>query len=126
MPTKSSILEKIAAAEARALAGAKTNQLFWLSFADATGFKGACIVNADDFPMAVAVSKLKGCNPGGEVRGAKIDMKELTSENLAISLRLQNRLLSLEDMYNEGLIPQRWDTQQVVDKKGNPLIEGEA
>lgn len=40
---------------------------FWLSFVNASGFAGACIVEATDFKSAIARAWNLGINPGGEV-----------------------------------------------------------
>ncbi len=46
--------------------------LWWLSFADDEGFRGACVVDVgedDDFLQAVMISHSLGINPGGQVLG---------------------------------------------------------
>jgi hypothetical protein len=45
---------------------------WYLSFADETGFLGACIVPAEDMIGAVTMAHVLGCNPGGEVAGAPV------------------------------------------------------
>lgn len=45
---------------------------WWLSFADASGFLGACIVSAASIAQAAQVAHRFGCNPGGEVAGRVI------------------------------------------------------
>lgn len=64
---------------------------FYLSFADAT-FLGACIVQANDFLMAVRVAHMLGINPGGEVRGHEIP------EGAVYDPKYRNRLLSRIDL----------------------------
>ncbi len=42
---------------------------WWLSFADANGFLGVCVVEAPDFEAAFKRARAVGCCPGGECRG---------------------------------------------------------
>ena len=46
---------------------------WWLSFADAEGFRGACLVLATDFMDAHRQTIRLGLNPGGEVQGIALD-----------------------------------------------------
>lgn len=51
--------------------------LWWLSFCDANmpeglRFTGVSIVEAPTFQMAVSMSHMLGCNPGGEVEGIQL------------------------------------------------------
>lgn len=43
--------------------------VWWLSFANDEGFRGACLVRADGMLSAVTEASRLGCNPGGEVSG---------------------------------------------------------
>lgn len=45
---------------------------FWLSFADASGFRGAVIVHANDFVEALMRCNLLDINPHGECQGMPI------------------------------------------------------
>jgi hypothetical protein len=50
---------------------------FWLSFADpnlpeGSQFLGALILQAPSFEEVIALSHLRGLNPGGEVQGVEI------------------------------------------------------
>lgn len=46
--------------------------LWWLSFADHTGFLGATVVEAIDVISAVKEAHRLGTNPGGDVRGVEV------------------------------------------------------
>ena len=46
--------------------------LFWLSFADEDGFRGAAFVEAEDLIAAVRRAHLLGINPGGQVLGPAV------------------------------------------------------
>ena len=71
---------------------------FWLSFCDPARpkgqqFLGACIVEGDDIIQAVQMAHVKGCNPGGEVKGVQV---------VPATLRLirdewRNRLISRDE-----------------------------
>jgi len=68
--------------------------IFWMSFADEKGFRGACLVEADDFDAALSKSWELRINPGGEVQAAPLE--GATAENVApYGL---NRLYSKSDM----------------------------
>ena len=45
---------------------------WWLSYADADGFRGACIVTGPDFLGACSTAKKLELSPGGQVRGVEI------------------------------------------------------
>jgi hypothetical protein len=47
---------------------------YWLSWADANGFNGACVVDAEDFLSAVATANQLGIRPskGGQIMGYPI------------------------------------------------------
>ena len=45
---------------------------WWLSFADAGGFRGAVVLQAVGFVHALGASHDLGSNPGGEVQGMKL------------------------------------------------------
>ena len=47
--------------------------MWWLSFADDTGFLAACIVPGDSMIDAVRTAWASGCNPGGEAMGLEIE-----------------------------------------------------
>ena len=47
-------------------------KMWWLSFADDTGFKGAVIVHANDFVEALFQANLHQCNPHGECQGMPV------------------------------------------------------
>ncbi len=47
-------------------------KMFWLSFADDNGFRGAVIVHANDFLEAVMEANLHSINPHGECQGVEI------------------------------------------------------
>lgn len=65
---------------------------WWLSFADDSGFRGACIVSAPSFMLAHTAASMHGCNPGGEMRGWELP------EDAEIGERWMNRLLSIDDV----------------------------
>jgi hypothetical protein len=46
--------------------------MWWLSFADDDGFRGACIVHGETLEIALVASHQVGCNPGGEVMGVEL------------------------------------------------------
>ena len=49
-------------------------QLYYLSFAGQEGWRGAVIVPGDSFPEALTLASILELNPGGEVRGLRIDL----------------------------------------------------
>lgn len=63
---------------------------WWLSFADESGFLGACIVCGAGMMEATIIARGLGCNPGGEVLGEEL-------ENLPPD-EYRERLLSREDI----------------------------
>lgn len=65
--------------------------LWWLSFADDTGFRGVVIVEAYGFTDALAISRDKGLNPGGEVQGWRVDPTDHPEG-------MRNRLLKKPDL----------------------------
>lgn len=50
----------------------RPKKMFWLSFAGEEGFRGACIVHAEEFTEAVMEATLHDCNPHGEVQGMEV------------------------------------------------------
>jgi hypothetical protein len=70
--------------------------LWWLSFADETGFKGVVIVEAYGFTSALLATKAQGLNPGGEVRGERVDPDLIPKAML-------NRLLKKADLAGFGV-----------------------
>lgn len=63
--------------------------LWWLSFADAEKlageqFLGVAIVEAVDLPSAIKAAWALGCNPGGSVKGFKIDATQHTRLSLKL------------------------------------------
>lgn len=72
--------------------------MWWLSFADASGFKGVVIVEAYGFTDALRRSHDAGINPGGEVQGLRVDPMpdDFPAEKL-------NRLLSKADLAGFGV-----------------------
>lgn len=52
-------------------------RLWWLSFADADGFRGVVIVRAHGLISAVRLTHQLGVNPGGEVAGSWVDERAL-------------------------------------------------
>lgn len=72
---------------------------YYLSFADETGFLGACIVNALGYADAMRQSHIAGCNPGGEVSTVKIP------DDAPLKDEWKNRLLSFQDMVDMGMEP---------------------
>lgn len=90
---------------------------FYLSFAGDDGFRGACYLraDADAGPMSadspVAVSHLRGCNPGGEVM-----VVALTEEVAAlVPAEYWDTLLSKDDLEALG---------EIVEPGGGELIQG--
>lgn len=77
--------------------------LWWLSFADETGFKGVVIVEAYGFTDALFKTNALGINPGGEVRGDRVDPDFIPEA-------LRNRLLKKADLAGFG-----------VSTKGDPV-----
>ncbi len=66
---------------------------YYLSFAGDEGFRGACVVQADDFISAVQETHRRKINPGGQVMGDEFPACEtLPSEDY------RNRLLSRNDI----------------------------
>lgn len=68
-----------------------TTPLWWLSFADADGFRGVAIVRADSFLLAPLAARLRGCNPGGQVLGVEI------APDLEVPAPYVDRLLNREE-----------------------------
>ena len=67
---------------------------WWLSFVGKDdGFRGAVIVQAEDFTTALMECNLRGINPHGEVQGAKIPA-EIAA---LIPDHWKNRILSREE-----------------------------
>lgn len=76
--------------------------LYYLSFAR-DGFLGACVVESEDFIGAVMEASLRGCNPGGEVKGLRIPAGSKSPFPL-------NTLMSREDMERiSGEPTVKWD-----------------
>jgi hypothetical protein len=50
-------------------------KLWWLSYADESGFRGVVITRAEGFLMACARSNLLGISPGGQVQGFELSSK---------------------------------------------------
>lgn len=48
-------------------------KLWWLSFADDTGFLGACIAEGEDMKAAIRDAWAHRINPGGSVKGYQLD-----------------------------------------------------
>ena len=70
--------------------------LWWLSFADESGFKGVVIVEAFGFTDALSRSHALGVNPGGEVQGSRITPD-------GIPEAMHNRLLKKADLAGFGV-----------------------
>lgn len=70
--------------------------MWWLSFADASGFKGVVIVEAYGFTDALQRSHDAGINPGGEVQASRVDPSTIPEG-------LRNRLLSKADLAGFGV-----------------------
>jgi len=75
--------------------------LWWLSFADGTKpvgqqFLGVVILEAYGFTDAIARSHAMDLNPGGEVRGFRVDPAEHP-------LHLRNRLLQRHELVDIGV-----------------------
>jgi hypothetical protein len=66
-------------------------KLWWLSFADETGFKGVVILKALGMAHAIKRSHQLGINPGGEVMGYTGDFEDIPEA-------LHNRLLNKADL----------------------------
>lgn len=71
---------------------APPEQGWWISFADET-FRGAVIVQANDFVEAIMRAHLAGINPGGEAQGMLIPAETAAK----IPEHWKNRLLSREE-----------------------------
>ena len=65
---------------------------FWMSGTDENGFRGACIVEANDFISAVISANLHECNPGGQLYAVEIKPGAMVIPNEA-----RNVLLTKED-----------------------------
>ena len=68
---------------------------WWLSFADPTlpkgqQFLGACIVRGTDVAEAAMDAHLRGCNPGGEVRGVAIPDGHRLPESEGVLLQVED------------------------------------
>lgn len=72
--------------------------IFWISFADDDDFRGACLIEADDFDDALGKTWALESNPGGEVQATELE--DATAENVA-PYEL-NRLYSKADMDDLG------------------------
>jgi hypothetical protein len=70
------------------------NPLGWwyLSYADAEGFRGGVIIEEHGFASAAMLSRILGYSPGGEVLGLPIPAEHLPAESY------RNRLLTLADL----------------------------
>lgn len=84
-----------------------TRNLNWLSFCDpdlpkGTQFLGIAIIEAPCFELAVPISHLEGCNPGGEIAGYEIGDKPVPEKYLH---RLLNKkeLRKLEKIMDAAL-----------------------
>lgn len=82
---------------------------FYLSFADDSGFLGACIVYGDNEKNAHYEASKRGLNPGGDVR-----IVERDPGREPISDDLMYKLMSLEDLRAAGLKPVDSDVDQNV------------
>lgn len=69
---------------------------WYLSFAE-DGFKGACIVEAEDFLAAVEEAHRRKINPGGQVFGQPVP------EDAVYDPSYRNRLLTREDL--QAMLP---------------------
>ncbi len=72
---------------------------YYLSFADETGFLGACIVNALGPTDAARQARLVGANPGGEVMITQLP------DDVPLTDAMKNRLLTFQDMVDLGMEP---------------------
>jgi hypothetical protein len=65
---------------------------WWLSFADESGFLGACIVGrCGNVVDAVKTAHVFGCNPGGEVRGLPISDESMRGVDERDRFRLMGK-----------------------------------
>ena len=65
---------------------------WWLSFDDEVkGFLGACIIPAQSFLEAVAITSTLDCNPGGEILCNQIDPISMRKITLYDALRILNK-----------------------------------
>lgn len=77
---------------------------FWLSFVNASGFAGACIVEATDFNSAIKRAWDLGINPGGEVASVAIRATDV------IHPSWMNALLDLPTIEAREAAEQGWST----------------
>ena len=68
--------------------------LWWLSYADDSGFKGAVMVEANNLVSACIASRIMHLSPGGQVRGVEFPGDAATM----VPDHWKNRLLSKEDV----------------------------
>lgn len=96
--TEIEIKQRMANMLAEEINGAESS-MYYLSFADDSGFLGCAIVSAFGPTDAVRQTHLKGINPGGEV------MMHPIPNGTPIPDDWKNRLLSLADMERLGMMP---------------------
>jgi hypothetical protein len=54
----------------------RPGSVWWLSFVGDEGFRGAVMVNAEDFTTALMETNVRNINPHGEVQGLEIPADE--------------------------------------------------
>lgn len=87
----------------------------YLSFADDTGFLGACVVEGDTIEDAVANAWKHGCNPGGEVMAFPHmpNGKDRWPKNQLLSIADIQAIpgeggMKLGEAIENGIVPEAW------------------
>lgn len=70
--------------------------MIYISFVGESGFKGACIIDADDPISALEKAKQLGCNPGGQAAFCEIDPPD--PQYLDIAKLWQGKLLDRTEL----------------------------
>jgi hypothetical protein len=81
--------------------------LFWLSYADDNGFRGAIIIDAESDLDAVARTHRLGISPGGQVMMVRVPVETMSLESRRKHETHVERLLSLADLQELSFSPMR-------------------
>lgn len=72
-------------------------ELWYLSFADQSGWLGGCVVRATGLSTAAAEARSLGIYPGGETKGATVEGKAIPG-GVLIPRDFRNRLLDRNEV----------------------------
>ncbi len=92
----------------------KSDELFWMSFANEMGFLGACLVRAYNVDLAVRRTWELGINPGGEImictleRGVLEKIPDKWIEKMLVKHEVEELDVELKKL---GFVPEPADSE---------------